>query len=170
MNQAHFHLAINHLPIMGTAIGLIVLLSGYVLKNQVVKRTALGIFILSCFGILSAHFTGEGAEDVVENIPGITKKLIHHHEDYASIFGWCLLGVAILSLLTIYLDLKNKSTSKILYLLIIASAILTLVFAQQTATSGGEIRHTEIRDNAAGQIFPIQEPTGNNEKEHEGEH
>lgn len=152
MNQAHLHLMINHLPIMGTVVGLVVLLSGYVLKNPVVKQTALGIFIFSCFGILGAHFTGEGAEEIVEELPDVNHKLIHRHEDLAAIFGWSLFAVALLSVLTLYLDIKNKNGSKILYLLIMATSILTLVFAKQAATSGGEVRHAEIREAQAGQI------------------
>ncbi len=164
MNQAHLHLMINHLPIMGTAIGIIVLMAGFILKNPIVKQTALGIFILSCIGILGAHFTGEGAEDVVEQLPGISKKLIHHHEDFASVFGWSLLAVALISLITLYMELKKKSGSKVLYLIIIATSIFTLFYAKQTATSGGEIRHTEIRDNVSD-IIPIQ--NGTKEKESE---
>jgi hypothetical protein len=145
MNQAHFHLMINHLPIMGTVIGVVVLVSGYVLRNPIVKRTALGIFIFSCLGIIPSHTTGEGAEEIVEEIEGIDHDLIHKHEDMASIFGWSLFAVAVLSLITIYLDIKNKNISKILYLLIIIGAITTILFGQRTATSGGEVRHTEIR-------------------------
>jgi hypothetical protein len=152
---------------MGTVVGLVVLISGYVLKNQVVKQTALGIFIFSCFGILGAHFTGEGAEEIVEKLPDVNHKLIHRHEDLASIFGWSLLAVALLSLLTLYLDIKNKNGSKILYLLILAASILTIGFAKQTATSGGEVRHTEIRDASAGQM---PNSGGNNEVEGEHEH
>jgi len=167
MNQAHLHLMVNHLPIMGTFVGTVVLLSGYVLKNPIVKRTALGIFIFSCFGILGAHFTGEGAEEIVEELTGISRKLIHHHEDQAAIFGWSLLSVVLLSLITFYLDLKNKSLAKILYVLVIASAFVAVWFAKQTATSGGEVRHTEIRDAAAGQIPNSGE---NEEIEKEDEH
>ena len=166
MNQAHFHLLINHLPIMGTVVGVLVLLGGYVLKNQTVKRTALGIFILSSIGIIPARYTGEGAEDVVEDLPGISRKLIHNHEDFAALFGWSLLAVAILSLIAIYLDLKNKNTSKIFYLLTMVLAIITIVFAKQTATSGGEIRHTEIRNNNPSSEMPSVDSIKEEEKDH----
>ncbi len=159
---------VNHLPIMGTVFGIVVLLSGYVLKNPIMKRTALGIFILSYFGILAAHFTGEGAEEIVEEIPGISKKLIHQHEDLAAIFGWSLFAVALLSLVAFYLDFKNKYSSKILYLLVMASAIVTIWFAKQTATSGGEVRHTEIRDASANGQIPNS--GGNEEIKKEGDY
>ena len=166
MNQAHFHLLINHLPIMGTVVGIIVLLGGYVLNNQTVKRTALGIFILSSIGIIPARYTGEGAEDIVEDLPGISRKLIHNHEDFAALFGWSLLVVAILSLIAIYLDLKNKNTSKIFYLLTMVLAIITIVLAKQTATSGGEIRHTEIRNNNPSGEMPGVDSIKEEDKDH----
>lgn len=80
MNQAHLHLMINHLPIMGVVIATLVLISGFIIKNKIVKRTALGIYILSCFGIIPSHITGEGAEEIAEKIPEISHDLIHTHE------------------------------------------------------------------------------------------
>jgi hypothetical protein len=45
MNGAHWHLVLNHLPIILPIVGLIVLLSGLFLNSAILKRTALPIFI-----------------------------------------------------------------------------------------------------------------------------
>ena len=50
MNDAHLHLIFNHLPIVIPIVGLLVLLAGFVLKSDVVKRVALGIFVLMAYG------------------------------------------------------------------------------------------------------------------------
>ncbi len=71
MNQAHFHLILNHLPILGILFGLIILTGGFLTKNAAVKRTALGMFVLSAIFAIPAYLTGEGAEEVVENLPGV---------------------------------------------------------------------------------------------------
>lgn len=47
MNDAHIHLIVNHLPIVGVLIGFLVLLFGYILKNHQVKTTSQAIFIFS---------------------------------------------------------------------------------------------------------------------------
>ncbi|HSQ45288.1 MAG TPA: hypothetical protein VLM44_00050, partial [Lutibacter sp.] len=86
MNEAHFHLVVNHLPIVGILIGILVLLSGFLLKKSEVKITALGIFVFSALASIAAFYSGEGAEEIVERIPGISKTLINQHEESAELF------------------------------------------------------------------------------------
>lgn len=154
MNQAHLHLLLNHLPILGTVFGLLVLTGGYFLKNNTVKRTALGMFVLSGILALPAYLTGEGAEEVVENLPGVGENLIEAHEEMATIFLWVVGLLGLMALATFYLDLKSKKTAPALYALTFVVALGTLFFAQKVGNSGGEIRHTEIR--TAANTAPIE--------------
>ena len=39
MNNAHFHLVVNHLPIGGILIGTLVLVAGWLIKKSEVKLT-----------------------------------------------------------------------------------------------------------------------------------
>lgn len=41
MNDAHYHLILNHLPIVVPVVGLLVMIGGYVSPSDIVKRTAL---------------------------------------------------------------------------------------------------------------------------------
>lgn len=145
MNQAHLHLLFNHLPIIITLTGLITLAAGYLLKNQTVKRTALGIFILAAACAIPAQFTGEGAEEVVEEIPGITHAVIEHHEEKAFVFFCSVLALGVVSAIALITDIRGKAKSKLLIGLSFVIAVAATVLGQQTGTSGGEIRHTEIR-------------------------
>lgn len=62
MTAAHWHLIISHLPIIGTTISIILLISGLLLKNGQLKLIAIiFILIMSVFGFL-VHETGEKAE------------------------------------------------------------------------------------------------------------
>lgn len=148
MNQAHLHLLLNHLPILGALFGLLILAGGFFLKNGAVKRTALGMFVLSAILAIPAYLTGEGAEEVVENLPGVSENLIEAHEEMANIFLWMVGALGLISLATLYTDLKSKKMAPMLYTLTFVAAIGTMIFAQQVGTSGGEIRHTEIRSGA----------------------
>ena len=47
MNDAHLHLVVNHLPIVGILIGTLILIAGLILKKTEVKLTALGVFVFS---------------------------------------------------------------------------------------------------------------------------
>ena len=45
MNGAHWHLVVNHLPIVFPIVGIIIMLIGILSKSEHIKRTALFIFI-----------------------------------------------------------------------------------------------------------------------------
>ncbi len=163
MNQAHFHLILNHLPILGILFGLIILTGGFLTKNTVVKRTALGMFVLSAIFAIPAYLTGEGAEEVVENLPGVNETLIEAHEDLANIFLWLAGALGLLSLITLYADYKSNKIAPTLYVFALVAAIGSMVLAQQVGTSGGEIRHTEIRNGAA--VVGTENPVNGGGKE-----
>ena len=149
MNQAHLHLLLNHLPILGVLFGLLILAGGFFLKNNTIKRTALGMFVLSAIFVIPTYLTGEGAEEVVEGLPGVSENLMEAHEDLANIFLWVVGALGVFSLATFYADFKSKSMASSLYVLTFIAALGTMVFAKQVGTSGGEIRHTEIRSGTA---------------------
>ncbi len=146
MNDAHLHLAINHLPIVGLMIGILVLIVGAFLKAPQVKATALGIFIFSALAAIAANYTGDGAEDIIENIPGISETFIETHEEYAEQFLTLILILGGASLITFFLSIKKWSIAKYGYILVAILAITSIISAKYVGTSGGEIRHTEIRN------------------------
>ena len=169
MNQAHLHLLFNHLPILGTLFGILILAGGFLLKNNTVKRTALGIFVLSALCAIPAYLTGEGAEEIVEGLPGVSENLMEAHEDLANIFLWMVGALGLFSLATFYADFKSKKIAATLYALTLVAAIGTMVFAQRVGSSGGEIRHTEIRSGATATVGNENPGNGGGEKSDDDE-
>lgn len=145
MNDAHFHLVVNHLPIIFPLIGTIVLATGLIFKSEAIKRTSYMIFVLGAIAAVFAMNSGEGAEEVIENMGGNTKKFIHIHEEAAETLAIFSYVVASFSLLGFWASYKQKSFSNIISIAILVLAFVLLFYAKQTGTTGGEIRHTEIR-------------------------
>lgn len=145
MNSAYLHLILNHIPLIGILIGLLTLISGFVFKSSHVKYAALGIFIFSALIAIPAYLTGEGAEHAVEHYPGVSKEVIEVHEDLGKAFLWFILGLGILSALTIAADRNNKPFVGRLYIATGLLALLLLVFSFRLGVSGGEIRRPEIQ-------------------------
>lgn len=145
MNGAHWHLVVNHLPIVFPIVGIIVLLSGLLLKSAIVKRTAFMIFMMGAVAAFAAMSTGEGAEDVVKALDSTSKRYIHEHEEIAETFAILSYLLGALSLLGIWASLKQKAFDSILSIGIVILAFVVLFFSRQTGTTGGEIRHPEIR-------------------------
>jgi len=154
MNDSHFHLIVNHLPIVGLLIGTLALLAGLLLKKTEVKLTALSILIFSAITSIFAFNSGEGAEEVVEHISGISETLIHTHEEYAESFFTLMLILGGLSLIGFVTEIKKIKYSKYLMILVLFFAFASGVLAKFVGTSGGEIRHTEIRGDS--KIIPLE--------------
>ena len=148
MNDAHFHLVVNHMPIVGLLIGILILITGLLLKRTEVKLTALGVLIFSAIASVPTFYTGEGAEEVVENISGISETLIHDHEELAEKFFTLTLILGAIAIIAFIAELKKFKYAKHLIILVLILSISDLVLAKFVGTSGGEIRHTEIRTDA----------------------
>jgi len=145
MNEAHFHMVVNHFPIIGTILGLGIILIGFSIKNKSVINTAYGLFIIAALFAAASMATGEGAEEMVEDMPNIGKKIIHEHEEIAEKFALVLYVLVSVSIVGIYFNLTNNNKSKITTYAAIFISIVGVYFVQKTGTTGGEIRHTEIR-------------------------
>ena len=152
MNDAHLHLLVNHFPIIGTIFGLGILIAGIVFKNNAVKNVSYIIFIVAAIFAFIGMSTGEGAEELVEDMPNIGKQIIKEHEELAEKLAIVLYLLGAVSLFGLYANIKNHSKAKLTSFLVLVIAVIGVVLAKSVGTSGGEIRHTEIRAN--GQ--PIQ--------------
>ena len=157
MNGAHWHLMVNHLPIIFPVAGIIVIVTGLISKSQAVKRTAFFIFILGALASIAAMSTGEGAEKIVENISGVTKSYIQTHEETAETFALLSYILGGISLVGLWASLKQKTFTNIIAIATLAFTFIVLFFAKQTGTAGGAIRHTEIRSG-----YPV--PANGNDK------
>jgi uncharacterized membrane protein len=162
MNQAHFHLLVNHLPILGTLFGMLILFIGLIIKNVSIKRTGLGLLIFASLAVFPAHITGEGAEEEIENNRGIDKNYIHEHEEQADIFMGILIALGVVAIITLVADLLQKTYSPVAYIITLVLCCVTVFFALKTATTGGEINHPEIRDDVIA--LPLPNSDANNDE------
>lgn len=148
MNDAHLHMVVNHFPIIGTILGLGILITGIILKNNSVKNTAYFLFIVAAVFAAFSMGTGEGAEELVEDMPSVGKQIIHEHEEMAEKLAIVLYVLGVISLGGLFMNFKNHSKATLVSYAAVVVAVVGVFFAQQTGTTGGEIRHTEIRTNA----------------------
>ena len=57
-------------------------------------------------------------------------------------------ALGLVSLVGFYLNFKNHAKANLISYLVVVISVVGVFLAQQTGTTGGEIRHTEIRANA----------------------
>jgi hypothetical protein len=110
--------------------------------------------------------TGEGTEELVEELPSIGKQIIHEHEEIAEKFAIIMYLTGFLGLLSFYTSIKKHKLAKTFSLITLALALVANVFAKSVGTTGGEIRHTEIRANSSA--YPNENaPSLQNEKDND---
>ncbi len=154
MSQVHLHLLITHLPVFGSILGAFVLGYGLWVKNDHTKIAAYLLFVLSAIGAGIAYLTGEGAEEAVEDLPGVSEMIMKQHEQFAMYALISLLILGALSLVSLFLTYKKSVFANTFSLITMVVSLISFALVAQTGNLGGQIRHTEIRTGA------VQNTTG----------
>lgn len=154
MNYAHIHLILNHIPVVGIGGIILLLIIAMVRRSDELITVALVFVLLLSLVTIVVYLTGEPAEEVIKNLPGISKELIDQHEEQAEIAFILLEVTGAIALITLivrryFYRLGQKLTILILVVLIVSGGLLAW-----TANLGGKIRHPEIRSNTSSQSVP----------------
>lgn len=148
MNDAHLHMLVNHFPIIGLFFGFLILLFGIIKDNTTLKSTAYIIFIFCMIMGKISMMTGDKAEHAVEDMTGFSHVYIHEHEEAAELLMIPLYVLGVTSIFGLVSIVKKRGNQKFVSICILLIAAICLFFSKGVGTTGGEIRHTEIRENA----------------------
>lgn len=138
------HLLLNHIPVLGTVFGLLLLAWGMVRRNESIQRAALATFAVAALVAVPVFLTGEPAEDAVEHLAGTAALAIETHEEAAllSLISVELLGViAVLSVIV----RRAGGRSRFVTRAALVVAVVTAGLMARTANLGGKVRHAELR-------------------------
>jgi uncharacterized membrane protein len=155
---SHVHIILNHFPTVGFVFALIFYIAGLVMKNTVMNRASLALFVICAILGIPTYVTGAASMWALTGIPGISRAVINAHRDMAllSLFGLAFTGVAAWIELWRFRHLARFS-NRSLYL-VLAFAIITLGVMAETGHRGGQINHPEIR--VATEILPTDPKAG----------
>jgi uncharacterized membrane protein len=147
MNWAHVHLIINHVPVIGILGAILLLTYSLIRKSEEVKMVSLGLFAIIALITPAVYFTGEAAEKVVKSLPGVTESYIGRHEEIASLTLILMEMLGITSLTGLVLLRRSGAIPKWVVIMTLVLSLITAAVVNITANFGGQIRHTEIRDD-----------------------
>lgn len=145
MDATYIHLLTNHIPILGSLFGAVLLAIGMLLKNRTVEIVALSTILLSAVFTLPAYFSGEEAEHVVEKIVGISEHHLEEHEEHAELTLWLMIVsglLALMSLVSFRYAAHLTRIARASTLVITGFAFITML---PLANHGGKIIHSELR-------------------------
>ncbi len=145
MDWTQIHLALNHLPVIGLPLLLVLLMIGGWRQSQEVTRLALwGIATLAMLAI-GIKFTGDFAAEQSQQQFAAVKGLVSRHEETgdqvtASVF---MLGLS--AVLALWLMRRGRWARVWTLLLVLVLGVVTTGLYFRCAHSGGQISHPELR-------------------------
>jgi hypothetical protein len=147
----HWHVALNHLPLIGVAASIIPLLAGAVLRQRPLVLTGLIMVVLFGGSTALVMNTGEEAEERFEHgeaaaqLDDVGEQWMHVHEDRAHLAAKIAYGTAAFALLAFILALAWRRSMLIVSILALLGAAGTVGAMAWVADAGGQIRHPEFR-------------------------
>lgn len=154
MDPLHIHLLLNHFPVIGTIIGIALLMLGFISKSDAIKRASLAVVFGVALLAIPVYLTGEPAEERVEKSVGVSKTLIEEHEDAAMPALIAVEVTGFVALIGLFVSFRAPRFANVGFAAALILSLPTFWLMARTANLGGQIRHVEIRTGA---------PAANNE-------
>jgi len=148
MNAAQIHLALNHVPLFLSIIGGGILILGLIKKNESFKTLSLYFLVAAALFTAPVYLTGEGTEELVEKLPGVTEHAIEEHEEMAKISLIIIIITGVLALVGLFLR-KNATAARFIFGGALLLSLASFGTMAKTAHLGGLIRHSEIQASTA---------------------
>ncbi len=153
MNWAYLHVIINHFPIVGVIIGTLLLIVGMYYKNEGVTISGLGTIVFAAIMGVIVDLTGDPAKETVEGMPDMVQSLIIRHEDIASAAMFILIPAGLLAVVSLYSIWKKEKSVRYLVIITLVFSLISCVGMGFAGRTGGQIRHTEFRNDATKQYI-----------------
>ncbi len=144
MNSSQIHLALTHVPVILSLVGLVVMAVAIIRKNDTLTMTSFYLLLFAGVFAIPVFFTGEGAEEAIEHLPGISETDIERHEDLAK-YSFGLVSLTAIIALAGLLLYKRAKLLRLIRPFVFLLGLVTTGIMVVTAHLGGQVRHTEIR-------------------------
>ncbi len=148
MNSVQLHLALTHVPVILSLAGLIMLIVAFIIKNTTLTKTSYILILIAGIAAIPVFFSGEGTEEAIENLPGVSEAGIERHEGVAKAAMVSIAAAGLMALAALF-SFKWQVAPRILKIVVLVFGIASGGLMAQTAHLGGQIRHTEIRNGTA---------------------
>lgn len=150
MTTVHLHLLLNHIPVVGSLLAVVLFAAAFFLKETVSTKFALAFTAALAVVGVAVYLTGGAAEEAVENLAGVTERAIETHEEAAEVTTVAIGILGALSALA-FIMVRSRRAPRWLALTGLVGSIAVSGLMAWTANLGGQIRHTEIQGTTTNQ-------------------
>jgi len=144
MSLVHLHLLLNHIPVIGTLIALLLFATALLLRETVSTKFALAFTAGVAAIAVVVYVTGAPAEEAVEKLAGVTERSIERHEEAAELATIAIGGLGALCLIALLAFRAKRAPRWVAFAGLVGSLGVSALMGW-TANLGGQIRHTEIQ-------------------------
>jgi uncharacterized membrane protein len=102
---------------------------------------------------IMAYMTGDPAADVMRSFPETIKSLVSRHENIATVGMYLMVTAGLLAASSLFSIWKKDKSSRLLLILTLAFSLISSAIMVYIGRTGGQIRHTEFRDDATKQYI-----------------
>lgn len=148
MNSVQMHLALTHVPVILSFVGLLMLMVAFVIKNPTLTKTSYVVLLVAGVAAIPVFFSGEGTEEAIENLPGVSEAIIEKHEEVAKLAMISIAAAGLFALAALF-SFRWQVATRVFKMVVLLLAVTSGGLMAQTAHLGGQIRHTEIRNGVA---------------------
>ncbi|MFZ5625353.1 MAG: hypothetical protein ACOY71_13170 [Gemmatimonadota bacterium] len=154
LSATHLHLMLNHLPVIGTGLVLLIMLWGVVRRSRDVLLTGLGLTVLLALAAPVVKKTGEDAEEQVEKAAWFDEDMVHEHEERGETAVIVLMVTGVIALAGVVTARGGRDVRPVVAYAATAFLAASAALMAWTALAGGRIRHEEIRPGAVQAATP----------------
>ncbi|HEV2663252.1 MAG TPA: hypothetical protein VGU68_21770 [Ktedonobacteraceae bacterium] len=152
MTTVHLHLLLNHIPILGSIFITVLFIVALIYRNTFLQKVLLWSLVVVALFTAATYLTGNGAEQAVQGLPGVSEDILHLHESVAKV-GLALMFVtgAIALAGALFYSFKPK-LPRLLLVLVLSILLLNSGVFVYIGYLGGQIHHPEIRSSSSQSI------------------
>jgi len=145
MDLTHIHLLLNHFPTIGFIIGGGLFVVALIAKSDHLKVASLAVLLGIALISIPTYMSGNGAQEGIKSLPGVSKALIEAHEGAAFVAMIFMLLTGALAWLALWQFRRLARVPNWNLTLILILTVVTFALMTRASNMGGEIRHEEIR-------------------------
>lgn len=145
-DPAYRHMLLNHVPIIGLFVSLIVLLAGIVIRQAALIFTGLVLIAITAgAGVPVSRFGDNAYPAIYDQLDGAARDWLDYHAHLAETWLPLLIGNAVLALVALVAGARRRSWLPALALVTALVTVGALTGAALVGKAGGRIKHPEFR-------------------------
>jgi len=145
MDWVQIHLALNHVPVVGIPLLIIMLIAGWWRNSNELMHLALWSLLWLAAAAIAIKFTGDFAAEQAAARLAPAQDFVTRHEQAGDQVTTAVFVLGLLIAATLWLGRRGRPVPGWTLTLVVAMGLVTCLLCARSAHTGGQITHPELR-------------------------